>query len=338
MDVTNNGEDVRHSPSDLLMKRLDAVFSRVGPHRTKILLVLAALGGAFLLVAPWILTTYFLSLFILTIIYAYLGSSANILLGEAGLASLGQGAFFGAAAYVVAILTTRFSTSIWLALGAGVLGAVIIAAILGLVVSHLRTHSFFLASLAAGMVVWGASNQWVSITGGDNGISNVPRPELFGITFHGPELYYMALVLYALVLLLIVMIRRSPFGYSLNALRENETRMRALGYKPWIHQYLGYLVAALVAGVGGVLYATYNQYVSPVSAAVAMSLDALLMAILGGRGTLLGPFLGAIVIVVIGQVVSGFTQHWPIVIGGIYVLVVLYMPNGFLGRRVRKGS
>lgn len=304
--------------------------------RQKILALLGVACLVFFGIAPWILTTYILSLVILTLIYAFLGSSANILLGEAGLASLGQAAFFGGAAYAVAILTTQFHTSIWLAGAAGLLAAMVIAGVLGLVVSHLRHHSFFLASLAAGMVVWGLAYQWVSVTGGDNGISGVPRPDLFGFHFHGPAMYYFVLVFYVLALIVFMIVRRSPFGFSMNALRENEVRMRAVGYNTWAHQYIGYIYAALIAGVGGILYATYNQYVSPVSTSVGMSLDGLLMAIIGGRGTLFGSLLGAAVIVIVGQLISSYTQHWPMVLGGIYVLVVLYLPNGFLGKRVRK--
>ncbi len=334
VEISNSGQQARNT----VAMRLRSLGDALEGHRVKILAVAGLITLVFLSVAPWILSTYILSLLILTLIYSFLGSSANVLLGQAGLASLGQGAFFGAAAYVVAILTTQMSMPIWLAGCAGVLGAIVAGAVLGLAVSHLRVHSFFLASLAAGMVVWGVAYQWVSVTGGDNGISGIPRPELFGITFHGPEMYYFALVLYVIALLVLVLVRRSPFGYSLNALRENETRMRALGYKPWLHQYMGYIFAAAIAGAGGALYATYNQYVSPVSASVGMSLDGLLMAIIGGRGTLLGPFLGAAVIVIVGQLISGYTQHWPMVLGGLYVLVVLYLPNGLLGKRVRKTS
>lgn len=278
------------------------------------------------------LPRYYLHLVILSLIYGFLAASIDLLMGPAGLTSFGHAAFFGGAAYTVGVLTTRMAAPFPVATAAGLATAILMAATFGLLVSHLRGDQFLLATLALGMVVWGGAYRWVSMTGGDNGVPGIPRPSLAGISFAEPRaMYYLALALFILALLAVAALKRSPLGYSLLGVRENEARLRSLGYNVWLHKYLGFVISGFIAGVGGVLYAYYNGFVSPVDVHITTSVQGVLMVILGGTGTPLGPLVGSVVVVVIRDLLSAYTERWMTVLGVLYVVVMLYVPAGLSG-------
>lgn len=303
--------------------------------------LLLALGAVALVVVPPLLPRYFIHLLILSLVYAFLALAVDFLVSMAGLTSFGQAAIFGSAAYTVAVLTTKFASPFPVAAAAGLAVAVVVTLCFGLLVSHLRGDQFLLATLALGMVVWGGAYRWVSMTGGDNGLPGVPRPELFGFRFQSqPSMYYLVLATFVLATVVVQIVRRSPFGHSLLGVRENEARLRMLGYNVWLHKYLAFFLSGCVAGVGGVLYASYNGFVSPVDVHLSTSVQAVLMVILGGVGTLLGPSVGALLVVVIRDLLSAYTERWTLVLGVLYVLIMLYAPGGLLGLlgRRRAGS
>lgn len=124
---------------------------------------------------------------------------------------------------------------------------------------------------------------------------------------------------------------RSPFGMSLKGIRESERRMRSLGYNVWLHKYLAFILAGAFAGLAGVLWAYYNGFVSPVEIQLVTSVEALLMVAMGGPGTLIGPALGAGVIVFLKNFVSVYTRRWLLILGGVYICVILFAPQGILG-------
>jgi branched-chain amino acid transport system permease protein len=295
-------------------------------------LVMAALAVAAAAVGPF-LPSYPLTLLTQALIWAILAMSLDVLLGYTGLPSLGHAAYFGVAAYAVGILATEHQAGVATCLVAGVLAAGLTAAAFGLIAIRASGTYFLMITLALGMVVWGLAFRWVSLTKGDNGISGVPRPELplpWSLWDPLPFFYFTlaGTVLAGAVLGLIV---ASPFGLTLRGIRESESRMRALGYNVGLHKYLAFVLAGTAAGFGGVLWAYYNGFVSPVDVQLVTSVEALLMVALGGPGTLAGPAVGAAIIVFLKNFVSVYTKRWLLILGAVYIGVILFAPRGLAG-------
>lgn len=300
--------------------------------RTRFVALLVAAGGV-LAVLPPFLPAYPLTLLTQALIYAVFAMSLDLLLGYTGLPSLGHAAYFGVAAYVVAIFATEYGAGFWTCLVLALAAALLTSAAFGLVAIRALGVYFLMITLALGMVAWGLAFRWVSLTKGDNGISGVPRPSLGpSWSFGDPTaFYYLTLAAFVLAFGLLFLIVRSPFGMSLQGIRESEARMRSLGYNVWLHKYLAFILAGGFAGLAGVLWAYYNGFVSPVEVQLVTSVETLLMVALGGPGTLLGPALGAGVIVFLKNFVSVYTKRWLLILGGVYICVILFAPRGILG-------
>jgi branched-chain amino acid transport system permease protein len=283
-------------------------------------------------IAPPFLSSFLLTLVTQALVWAILAMSLDIMLGYTGLASLGHAAYLGLGAYSVGILTTRQGTSFWVALAVGVALAVLGAAIFGLVALRATGVYFLMITLALGMTVWGLAHRWVSMTQGDNGIANVPRPWLFGWSCaDAVPFYYLTLAAFAIAFVVLRTVVRSPFGATLVGIRESESRMRTLGYHVWLHKYIGFVIAGAVGGFAGVFWASYNGFVSPADAELATSVEILLMVALGGRGTLFGPALGAAIIVFLKNLVSVYTHRWLLILGAVYIGTIVYAPEGIVG-------
>lgn len=291
--------------------------------------VALAITGSALLFLPPFLPAYPLTLLTQALIYAVFAMSLDLLLGYTGLPSLGHAAYFGVAAYVVAILATEYAAGFWTCLALALVAAILTSALFGLVAIRALGVYFLMITLALGMVVWGLAFRWVSLTKGDNGISGVPRPSLgLSWSFAGPTaFYYLALLTFLVAYGLLLRIVRSPFGMSLMGIRESEGRMRSLGYNVWLHKYLAFVLAGAFAGLSGVLWAYYNGFVSPVEVQLITSVETLLMVALGGPGTLVGPAVGAGVIVFLKNFVSVYTKRWLLILGGVYICVILFAPR-----------
>jgi len=291
-----------------------------------------------LVAVPPFVSSFLLTLLTQALIYAILAMSLDIILGYTGLASLGHAAYFGLGAYSVGILTTRYGAGFAVALPAGVLVAVLVAAIFGFVALRATGVYFLMITLALGMVVWGLAHRWVTMTQGDNGISAIPRPDLglpWSLSLSIP-FYYFTLAGFLIAFSILRMIVRSPFGQTLVGIRESESRMRTLGYHVWLHKYIGFVIAGGFGGFAGVLWAYYNGFVSPVDLQLATSVEVLLMVALGGRGTLIGPALGAGIIVLLKNLVSVYTHRWLLILGAVYILTIVYAPEGILGAIKRR--
>jgi branched-chain amino acid transport system permease protein len=309
---------------------------RKPPEGTWRLPVLAALA-IFLLVGPPFLSPYWIGLLTQMVILAILAMSLDLLLGYTGLPSLGHAGFFGVAAYGVGILSTTYHASFWVSVAGGLLTGIVLAALLGLIVSHVRDVYFLMITLALGMVLWGLSYRWIPMTGGDNGISGIPRLESHaGLPFIGPiPFYYVALLVLAACSVLMMRLVTSPFGLTLRGIRENERRMKSLGFNTWVHCYLSYLVSGGFASVAGVMWAYYNGFVSPTYLDLTASSELFLMVTLGGPATLAGPLFGAGAIVLLKNVMSAYTARWLLVLGIVYIATIMWAPQGLwnLGRK-----
>jgi branched-chain amino acid transport system permease protein len=302
------------------------------------------LALAILIAAPPFLSGFVLALLTQALIYAVLAMSLDLLLGYTGLSSLGHAAYLGLGAYAVGVLTTRYTLPFWIAMLTGILLALVVAAVFGLVALRATGVYFLMITLALGMTVWGLAQRWTSLTAGDNGISGVPRPDLgLGPISSPVSFYYFVLAGFLLSFLLLRLVVRSPFGATLVGIRESESRMRTLGYNTWLHKYIAFVLAGGVGGFAGVLWAYFNSFVSPADLEVAASVEALLMVALGGRGTLVGPGVGALLIVLLKNLVSVYTHRWPMILGAVYIIAIVYAPEGIAGavrkfRSVKGGS
>jgi branched-chain amino acid transport system permease protein len=269
----------------------------------------------------------------LILIFSIFAMSLDILQGYTGLSSLGHAAFLGTAAYVVGILNVKVfnGCNFGVELTAGVVSAALMAAILGLIVLRSRGVYFLMILLASSMMLWGIAFKWRKLTGGDDGLSGISRPDLSFIGFDlaaTTHFYYFVLFFFVCSTILIYMVVRSAFGHTLVGIRESELRMHSLGYDIWLHKYIAFIVAAIFAGVAGVLMAYYNRFVSPSELHLVTSVEALIMVILGGAGTLFGPAIGAGIVILVKTFVSGYTEHWMIILGIVYIASVMFAPQG----------
>ncbi|HZD80452.1 MAG TPA: branched-chain amino acid ABC transporter permease [Actinomycetota bacterium] len=285
-------------------------------------------------VAAWIPqrgSTFTASLALNILIFGLLATSLDLMAGYTGLVSLGHAAFLGIGAYGIAIATNHHispNMAIPIALAAVLLAA----GILGVVAVRVRDLTFVILTLALSQLVWGLALLWVSVSGGDNGLSVNSLPVLGPFDLNTPNtLYYFVLVIFLLCETLLWAIVRSPFGLSLQGIRDNEQRMRTLGYNVSLHKYLAFVISSSLAGVAGILYAFYNLYVTPNSIDFSHNGIIVMMAIVGGLGTLWGPLVGAGVVVFIQLYVSIHVTRWVTLLGVVFVLTVLFAREGLWG-------
>jgi branched-chain amino acid transport system permease protein len=299
-------------------------------------------GILLLAAAPLFLTPYWVGLVTQMMIFAILAMSLDLLLGYTGLPSLGHAGVFGVAAYTVAVLSTTYHAGFWTCVASGILMGALLSAVFGLFVSHVRDVYFLMITLALGMVLWGLSYRWIPVTGGDNGIAGIPRLEAHaGLPFAGPvPFYYVTFLVFVACGVLMALCVGSPFGLTLRGIRENEPRMRSLGFNTWRHCYVIYVISGTFASAAGVVWAYYNGFVGPTYLDLTASSEVFLMVTLGGPGTLIGPALGAGAIVVLKNVISAYTQRWLFILGSVYIVTILVAPQGLwnLGRSRRSSA
>ncbi|MCF8475662.1 MAG: branched-chain amino acid ABC transporter permease [Pseudolabrys sp.] len=301
--------------------------------KIKILMVVVALV-AFALFVP---TTgsFIVLLATRAMAFAILAMSVDILLGFTGLSSMGQAAYFGVGAYLTAVLATKFHFGMgwdfWIVVVLGMLIGAALAAVFGLFAIRATGVYFLMITLALGQCVWGLAYRWNSVTGGDNGINMSGRPS-FGLDLTDEvTFFYLVFGFFAVSMFLMYVLVRSPFGRSLAGIRERELRMQILGYNTWLHKYIAFIIAGAFGGLAGVLWAHTNGHVSPETVVLTTSVDALLMVVLGGAGTLIGATIGAAIVFGLREYLSTLVPWWQYVLGGVYVLTILYLPSGLMG-------
>src|SRR2546425_1108215 len=211
-------------------------------------------------------------------------------------------------------------------------GLALVAAVLLIALPWGLSSYQLMITLALAQVLWGIAFGWRSLTGGDDGLPGITRPAIGpwrlgdGISF-----YYFILVVFSLAVALMWLVVRSPFGRALVGIRESARRMEVLGYNVWLHKYVAFVLAGTLAGLSGALFVYYNGFVSPAYLSIVFSAMALIMVILGGAGTLLGPAVGSAAIVFLENAISAYTERWLLILGLIYVVVTLFAPAGLLG-------
>lgn len=305
------------------------------PTRRTLAAVASGVSGVAILVAlANVLPPYYTELLTQVLIFGIFAMSLDLLVGYTGLPSLGHSAYFGSSAYIAAILWLRVTKTFWLTASVGLVVAVVIAALYNLLALRTSRAYYLMITLAFAQVLWSVAVSWTEVTGGDNGLPGLTRPELGPLFPWSLEdavgYFYFVMLLFIGSTLALYVLVNSPFGYALRGIRENEARMQALGYKTWTYKYLVSLIAAFFAGLSGELYMYLSQFVSPSTLSVTVSAQGLLMVMIGAAGTLFGPLIGAVVLVFLQYVLSTYTDRWLIVMGVAYVLLALFAPQGAL--------
>ncbi len=294
-------------------------------------LVFAALAA--LPLFPW-MSKYYMLLAFDALLFGAVAMSLDLLMGYTGLVSFGHAAFFGLGAYATAVLLERGVLSLWLCLGF----AAVVVGVYALTVSYFATSRrgiyFALLTLIFAEVVYTVF-RYTQAFGGSDGIQGLPSPELApGFALDSPaRLYYLVVAYLLLAYLACRVIVRSHFGQVLVAIRENEDRARFLGYNVQRYKMGVCLISAVLTGLAGALYPGRSAYATPDLLHWSVSGEFLIMVMIGGLGTLVGPILGGAFFIILQEKVSSYVQWYNIVVGLVLVLIVLFAPRGLLGFR-----
>jgi branched-chain amino acid transport system permease protein len=295
----------------------------------------------FLLAAcvPWLGSRFYTFLATDIAILALFAASLNLLLGYTGLVSFGHAAYFGIGAYTCAILMKTYGVPFALAFVAAGVNAAACALVFGLFCVRSSRIYFSMLTLAFAQIVWAICFKWNSVTGGEQGLSNVPYPDmswmdalpLLGDLRSGDRYYLLVLVLTGIAFAILRRIVGSPFGRILMAIRENPERAEFVGVNVRRYQLAAFVVAGAFAGIAGALFGLFNRGVFPDFAHWSKSAEVLIMAILGGFGSFWGPAVGAAVLVLLNQQITSYTQYWPFVLGSILIVLLFVFPGGIVG-------
>ena len=281
------------------------------------------------------------------LVFGIFALSLNILWGYTGLFSLGHAAYFGVAGYTSGILIVNYGIkNFWITAPAGILMAVVFAAILAVPALRMSGAYFLLVTLAMGELLFSVAEKWRSVTHGGDGLVGISLPKLhLGFSMNTLYFYYLAFIIFVICSFLIYRIVNSPFGDALQGIRENEPRMRALGYNTWLYKYLAFVIGGLFAGVAGVLFGHFAGIMAPGHVGIMTSTLVMLMVILGGSSIIFGPVLGAALVLVLEHVASIYApERWPLILGVVFVMAVIFLRGGIslhllrLWRKLARGS
>ncbi|HTS93963.1 MAG TPA: branched-chain amino acid ABC transporter permease [Stellaceae bacterium] len=283
----------------------------------------------------WVDNTFYVNIASQIVIYAIFALGLNVLVGYAGLVSLGHAGLFGVAAYAAAWFAASGASDAAAAAGA-VATTLAISAVFAVLALRATGIGFLMITLALGQIVWGIAYRWISLTNGDNGINLPARPTLAGLSLEGANAFYLfVLAAFLLAIATMSVFVRSPLGASLRGTRDQPRRMNALGYNVWLIRFLAFLFSGFWTGSAGLLYCYYHKFVSPQLLQLNASAEVLLMVISGGSGTLLGPIFGAALVTAMKTVASAYIERWNLVLGAIFVAIIVFMPEGLVPGSVR---
>jgi branched-chain amino acid transport system permease protein len=287
---------------------------------------------AALLVLPFLLSDYPRALVAEIFIFAIFAMSLDLLLGFTGLMSLGHAAFFGLGAYAVAALGNMFGINAWVGLAAGMLLAGGGAALIGFFCVRIAGIPFLMLTLAFSQLVFSVALKWRDVTGGSDGLAIAEKPSFFGFDLdHSLVMYFMTLSFFVAAFLGLRRLINAPLGHVFVGIRENEQRMAAIGYPTRAYKLIAFTIAGAFAGLAGGLYAIYNGFISSDALYWTASGDILIMTMLGGAGTLVGPAIGAGLFLLLKNVVSSYSEHWLTIIGVTFICCVMFFPGGLWG-------
>ncbi len=290
-----------------------------------------ALGAAM----PLLLSDFWLFVAIQGLAFALYAVSFNLLLGYGGMLSFGHAAYFGLGGYGVGILMAKLALPLWMGLVAAPLVAAVAAALVGYFSVRLSGIYFAMLTFAFQMLFYTIALKATGLTGGDDGITGLVRP---GALVDPGALYLFVLAIVALALGCLYRVVVSPFGQTLRAARENALRVQYLGVDVKAHRWTAFVIAGAFAGLAGGLFALSTGSVFPGWLNWTASATPVVMAVLGGLRVFLGPVVGAMVYVGLETMISGYTEYWPLFMGGTIIALVLLLPAGILGSRFGRAA
>jgi branched-chain amino acid transport system permease protein len=295
----------------------------------------AALGAAALVAGlaslPLWAPRFAVSIAAEVLIFGIAAMSLNLLLGYTGLVSMGHAAFFAFGGYAAGLIAKGVTTSFWVTAPAGVLAAAAFALVIGIFALRTAAVTFLMITLAAGQMLYALAIKWRQVTGGSDGLTGIPRPTGFGIPMDGARIYIVALILCLAVYWLLRRILHAPFGRTLIGIRENEGRMRALGCDVRAYKLAAFVLAGGLAGLAGVLFTQFQGFISPSEVHWYRSGQLLIMIVIGGVDSLVGPLLGSFVVVAVQDWLSSKTMRWMTYLGLLFIGSVLAGRGGLVG-------
>jgi len=296
--------------------------------------------AAFLIAVPWLIPVlvndFWVSVAAEILTWSLLAASVNLLFGYVGLLSFGQALYFGFGMYGVAIGVENFHLSFWPAFALGVVAAMAMALVTGIFAVRLTWHYFAIITVVFSLIFYflALSNKW--LTGGDDGINFTLPPTFnafgFNKSFTDPTFQYcFILVVAALCFWLMYRLVASPLGKAFVAIRDNDVRASLIGLNVYLLRLIAFVLAGFLAGVAGALFAFFGRYASATYMFYHVSGEAVVWAIVGGAGTLLGPLVGTTLFIVVREVVSTHWEHHALIVGAVAILVVILAPRGVMG-------
>jgi len=308
-----------------------------GPFSWKTLWPYAAVFAALLLL-PVALSRFYVYITAVIFVTALLAMSLNMVVGHGGLYQFHHAAFYGVGAYTCALLLVKTGLPAWIGFVAAPFAAALAGLLIGWFCVRLNKLYFGMLQISLGSLLWAIAFRWYDLTGGDDGIHGVPIPD--AISTISSSYYFVLLVLAASVMVM-YLIYRSPFGKTLQAIRDNPERCEAVGIHVRRHQLLAIVIATFFAGVAGVLFVVVEGSVFPDLLFWVLSLEVFIMCLLGGWFTFAGPMVGAAITVALRTFVGTYTEYWTLILGVILILLIFFLPEGVMGfiiERTRGGE
>jgi branched-chain amino acid transport system permease protein len=291
-------------------------------------LVLCAIFLAIFITLPFFVGGGWTSLIIEMFIMAIAATAANLMTGYGGMVSFGVAGFYGAGAYITALLITKAGFPFGVALVAGPVGASIIALPIGWFCVRRTAIYFSMLSLAFAQLMYVIVYTWYSFAGGDDGIVGIPIPAFLNSAL---SYYYFTLAIMVICLIAMWIIVNSPFGKTIQALRENQERANFIGINIRRYQHAIFIISSFFLAVAGSLYCGFNQNVFADYMFWTKTFDIIIVYLLGGIYTFIGPTIGAIIYILANKIIIRYTEYWPIILGAMIVFITLFMPNGMAG-------
>ncbi len=311
-----------------------------------------------LLLLPPLVSRYYVYILALIFVTSLLAMSLNLAIGYGGLFQFHHAAFYGVGAYTIALMLTKTSLPVWVGFIAGPIVAMLAGLLIGWFCVRLSQLYFGMLQISLGSLIWVIIKRWYSFTGGDDGLYGIPMPSILRSSNNS---YYFILLVLAVCLVALYIIVKSPFGATLQAIRDNPQRSEAVGINVRRHQLTAIVIATFFAGVAGVLFVTLERSVFPDLLFWVLSLEIFIMCLLGGWFTFAGPMLGAaiivalknfvgIIIIPLGRTlphnsativalrtfVGIYTKYWTLILGVILILLIFFLPEGVMSYFLEK--
>ncbi len=285
-----------------------------------------------LLLAPSFLPRFYVYFLAVIFVTALLAMSLNLCVGHGMLFQFHHGVFYGVGAYTTGLLLSKTSLPWWLAFIAGPLAAALAGLLIGMFCIRLNRLYFGMLQISLGSLIWAIAFRWYDLTGGDDGIHGITIPEFISSTTTS---YYFVLVAISICVFLMFLILKSPFGSTLQAIRDNPERCAAVGIHVRRHQLVTIIIATFFGGVAGVLFVVVEGSIFPDLLFWSLSLEVFIMCLLGGWFTFAGPILGAAIIVSLRTFMGTYTEYWTLILGVILILLIFFLPDGIMGTNYR---